>query len=256
MNRNLLILIGVVILATVIVAVIGMKNKKKKPTPSPSPPPPPPTPQPAPPAPPQIAPVPEPQRLKAPLQHPMDARFFRDDVIGQRASSREQAEIYNAVKQKMLQQGMVMNTPQPFDAASSFDISMASVDPNNTDVIGGGLATSAILIPGQGGTQLIEIDATTFQRIQTGELDAIVFFYMDGCQLCREVRPKLSSVAAGISQKSFVSISDAKSSPFWSQYKIERFPTLLKFKAGVPVAYQGDWNVPSLTAFAGELSPI
>lgn len=255
-NQNYIFAFVLVALVAAAIVVVIVMNKKKKNTPSPSPA----APSPAAPAAPTAAPVqtavpmpnPAAQRLRAPLQHPMDARFLRDDFIGQRASSREQAEIYNSVKQKMMQQGLVMNAPQPFDAASAFDISMASVDPDNTNVISGGLETSAILIPGQAGSTIIEIDGTSFQRIQKGELDALVFFYMDGCQLCREVRPRLQSVGTGFPQKSLVSISDAKSSPFWSQYKIEKFPTLIAFKGGNPVLYQGDWDLQSLTAFVGQ----
>lgn len=83
----------------------------------------------------------------------------------------------------------------------------------------------------------------------------LLAFVHDGCEPCREVRPRLEALAAGAADVCRVEVVDAaRDRELVERYRVTEYPTLLFLKAGVEVRRLRGGALPASTlALLGDL---
>ena len=81
-----------------------------------------------------------------------------------------------------------------------------------------------------------ELDMNNFLSEVGDAKFAVVDFWAEWCQPCRQMSPLLSEIEGEIGSKfSFFKVNVDKASDIASQYGIQSIPTLLIFKKGKPI---------------------
>lgn len=101
---------------------------------------------------------------------------------------------------------------------------------------------------------LRECPADTFaQHIATGKMPCVIAFVAPWCGFCKQMKPALEQAAAQATVP-VLTITYEKDKP-WMQnllkkYKIDGFPTIIKFQGGKAKTYSGDRSANSIVTFA------
>jgi hypothetical protein len=179
-------------------------------------------------------------RMRMPIQHAINS-----DVTGydsNKPSRQADGNVYRRAQELVAAQASQV---QPMDNGNG--ISMSPINDQQAMGQQGGAA------PPVAAPQ--DIDASVFERIERGEIDAVIMWYTDSCGACHQLKPRYAHAAAAVPDVLFAQFGEAHAAPYWERCKIQGVPALQLWVQGKPITYDGNQSVQSIAEFGAQISP-
>jgi thiol-disulfide isomerase/thioredoxin len=89
---------------------------------------------------------------------------------------------------------------------------------------------------------LADLDKAT----KISQKDGVVVFTMPECPHCESIKPDVKKLNKESNKFAVVEVGDPKSDEIIKQFEVNKYPTILQFKDGVPTVYEQDRSYASL----------